>query len=564
MVIRDDLAALLHAALEDAQARGDLPAVSVGEIPVERPQRPEHGDYASSVALKLARAARGRPLEIAARIAARLPSSPLVERVEVAPPGFVNFWLSPAWLREQVAEITRLGPRFGAVDLGRGVRVQVEFVSANPTGPIHVGGGRGAAPGDCLAGVLAACGYDVQREYYVNDAGSRMEAFYQSVYARYLEALGRAATLPPDGYYGAYVADLARELAAEVGPGYLDLPAEQATRELGDRAIRQMIAEAREDLARLGVRFDRWYSEQSLYERGAVQAAIARLRERGYIAEREGATWFVSSALGEDKDNVLIRSNGVPTYFSSDIAYHWDKLAERGFDWVIDLWGADHQGHVPRMKAAINALDLDPQRLHILIYQLVTLKRGGEVVRVSKRAGDIITLREVLDEVGADACRFFFLARAADSPMDFDLELAKQQSSENPVYYVQYAHARIASILRYASGEAEEGGEHRPPADLLRGEPDLSLLTAPPEFALIRKMLELPEIVAVVARDLAPHHLPYYAQELAAVFHGFYRDCRVVSDDVPLSRARLALVQAAKTALANALGLMGVSAPERM
>lgn len=563
-MIRDDLAALVRAAIDEAQARGDLPAVSVGEVPIERPQRPEHGDYASSIALKLARAARGRPLDIAERIAAHLPGSALVGRVEVAPPGFVNFWLNETWLRQQVAEITRLGAHFGHVDRGHGARVQVEFVSANPTGPIHVGGGRGAALGDCLARVLAASGYEVQREYYVNDAGSRMEAFYQSVYARYREAHGWPAALPADGYHGAYVADLARALAAELGPGYLELPAADATRELGQRALQRMIAQAREDLALMGVHFDRWYSEQSLYERSAVQAAIERLRAQGYIAEREGAIWFASSALGEDKDNVLVRSNGIPTYFASDIAYHWDKLVERGFDVVIDIWGADHQGHVPRMKAAIGALGLDPQRLHILIYQLVTLKRGGEVVRVSKRAGDVITLREVLDEVGADACRFFFLARAAESPMDFDLELAKRQSNENPVYYVQYAHARIASILRYAAGEAEAGSENPPPAGLLTGEADLSLLTQPPEFALIRKMLELPEVVEVVARDLAPHHLPYYAQELAAVFHGFYRDCRVVSDDVPLSRARLALVQAAKTTLANALGLMGMSAPERM
>jgi arginyl-tRNA synthetase len=561
-VIRDELAALLRAAIDEAQARGDLPPVSVPDVPIERPQRAEHGDYASSIALKLARAARGRPLDIAERIAARLPASPVIGRVEVAPPGFVNVWLNDDWLREQVAEITRLGPAWGSVDLGRGVRVQVEFVSANPTGPIHVGGGRGAALGDCLARVLAAAGYEVQREYYVNDAGSRMEAFFQSVYARYLEAHGRPAAIPADGYHGAYVADLGRELAAEHGARYLDAPAAEAVRALGEQALERMIAQARDDLARMGVHFDRWFREQSLYEQGAVRQAIDRLRERGFIGEREGAIWFTSSALGEDKDNVLIRSNGIPTYFASDIAYHWDKLAVRQFDWVIDIWGADHQGHVPRMKAAIAALGLDPQRLHILIYQLVTLRRGGEVVKVSKRAGDVITLREVLDEVGADACRFFFLARAAESAMDFDLELAKQQSNENPVYYVQYAHARIASILRYASGEVDEG--ERPPAGLLEGQPDLSLLRHPAELALIRKMLDLPEVTSLVARELAPHHLPYYAQDLAAVFHAFYRDCRVVSDDVPLSRARLALVRAAKITLANTLGLMGMSAPERM
>ncbi|MBI3966113.1 MAG: arginine--tRNA ligase [Chloroflexi bacterium] len=547
------LASLVDQALQAAQAVGDLPALSRPEIEITRGARPEHGDYASNVGMKLARAARAAPMKIAEVVVKHLPESELVARAEVAPPGFINFTLRPDWLTKQVESILAEGSRFGDVDLGGGARVQIEFVSANPTGPLHAGAARGAALGDALANILTAAGYEVQREYYVNDAGSRMDVFYQSVYARYLQACGRDGKVPEEGYHGHYVLDAAQELRAEHGDRFLDGDANAAATGLGQLALHRMVQGAREDLDRMGVHFDNWYSEQSLYNRGTVLGTVELLEERGQVVRREGAVWFVTTAEGDEKDNVLVRSNGSPTYFASDIAYHRDKFLDRGFDQVIDIWGADHHGHVPRMKAAVGALGVSPDRLTILLYQLVTLKRGNEVVRLSKRTGDIIALREVLDEVGADATRFFLLQRSANSQMEFDLELAKEQKPENPVFYVQYAHARIASIQRHAEaqGVAGAGG-------------DVSLLTSQPELTLIRKLLQFPDVVAESARQQAPHHLTYFAQELAATFHAFYRDCRVVSDDPALSAARLLLVRAAKVVLARALGLMGVTAPERM
>ncbi|MDP2954351.1 MAG: arginine--tRNA ligase, partial [Chloroflexota bacterium] len=388
---------------------------------------------------------------------------------------------------------------------------------------------------------------------YVNDAGNQMDAFYRSLYARYRQALGQPAELPPNGYVGSYLLDLAREIAAEMGDSFLKLPEDEAVARLGQIGLDRMLAAIRADLEMVGVEFDLWFRERSLYREGQYDKAMALLRQGGYTAEKEGALWFASTALGEDKDNVLVRSTGIPTYFASDVAYHYNKFAERGFDRVINLWGADHQGHVPRMKAVVSALGIDPQRLEVIITQMVALRRGEEVVKVSKRSGELITLRELVEEVGPDACRFFFLSRSADSQMDFDLELAKKQSEDNPVYYVQYAHARIASILRLAQerGIDYSGG-------------DVSLLVSDPEQALVRQMLLLPEIVELVARTLEPHHLPHYAQELATVFHQFYKQCRVVSDDAALTAARLKLVAAAQATLARTLGLMGMTAPERM
>jgi arginyl-tRNA synthetase len=398
---------------------------------------------------------------------------------------------------------------------------------------------------------LSAAGYAVEREYFVNDAGSRMELFYQTAYARYAQALGREEEIPAEGYHGSYMVELAHNLANEFGDRFLNIPLDQATRELGQLAVSRMIEAAKRDMADLGVNYECWFSEQSLYDESAVNNTLNLLRERGFTDEREGALWFTSSQLGEDKDNVLIRTNGAPTYFASDIAYHYNKFITRKFDRVIDILGADHQGHVPRMKAAATALGIDPNRLQIIVHQMITLRRGEEIVRMSKRTGDLVSLREVLDEVGADACRFFFLSRSSDSQMDFDLELAKTQSNENPVYYVQYAHARIASILRNAG-------------DVEFSDGNVELLTTEPEQALIRKMIQLPELVEAAATRLEPHHLPYYAQDLAAVFHSFYKQCRVLSDDVELTKARLRLVLAAKIVLARTLRLMGVGTPEVM
>jgi arginyl-tRNA synthetase len=553
MLIKHEIAGLVADAVARAQEEGDLPPLALPEVTVERPSREEHGDYAASLPMKLARAARSDPLAVAEAIAKHVRASDAIAEVAVAPPGFINFRLGDAWLARQVDAILAQGEQFGDVPLGQGQRLQVEFVSANPVGPLHVGNGRGLAIGDTLAAVLAAAGYAAEREYLVNDAGTQTETFASTLYARYQQLFGREVEIPEGGYLGRYMVELAEGLKAEHGEAFLRPPGEPWPSELHEVGVAKMLAIIRDDLAAMGVDYDVWFNEKSLYAAGSYERAMELLRERGVVAEKEGAIWFTSSALGEDKDNVLVRSSGSPTYFASDIAYHYDKFLLRGFERVINVWGADHQGHVPRMQAAVAALGVDPERLDIIIYQLVTLHRGAEIVRLSKRTGEMITLRELVEEVGADACRFFFLARAADSHMDFDLELAKQQSAENPVYYVQYAHARIAGILAHA---VEQGVDY--------ADGDLALLRHPAELALIRKMLLLPEVVEGVARTLEPHHLPHYALELATVFHDFYEKCRVVSDDLPVSKARLKLVAACKNALVRTLGLMGVSAPDRM
>ena len=553
IVVKQRLIELLTQAASEAQQLGKLPSIALPEVTIERPQNPEHGDYASSFPLKLARAVGVSPLTIADDIVGLMVPSPEIDTIAVAPPGFINFTLKSDWLTGQVDSILAAGDSYGNVDLGQGSRVQVEFVSVNPTGPLHVGHGRGAILGSTLANVLAADGYKVEKEYYINDAGSQIDAFCRSLYTRYQQCLGIDAEMPSDGYFGSYVIDLAKEIMAEEGDRFLTLPGQEAISQLGRLGLEKIVNQIKSDLELLGVSFDVWFSERSLYDNGQYQTAMSLLRQAGYIREKEGATWFVSTALGEDKDNVVVRSDGSPTYFASDIAYHYNKFLERKFDRVINIWGADHQGHISRMKAVVGALGVSPERLEVIISQMVTLRRGKELVRVSKRSGDIITLREVVDEVGTDACRFFFLSRSADSQMDFDLELAKRESADNPVYYVQYAHARIASILRLAQQREinyEDG--------------DVSLLSSEPELTLIRKMLLLPEIVEIVAHTLEPHHLTYYAQDLATVFHSFYKQCRVISRSEALTKARLKLVEAAKVVLAKTLHLMGMTAPEKM
>lgn len=552
-MITTELRSMLRAAIERAQQAGDLPTVPVPDIALERPQNPAHGDYAANLALRLARTARMAPLAIAGAITRHLALPPSVATVEVAPPGFINITLSDEWLRGQVGEITRLGSAYGSVDIGNGRRVQVEFVSANPTGPLHVGAGRNAALGDSLSNVLAAAGYRVDREYYINDAGSQVAAIGASVYARYCQALGRDEPLPEDGYPGEYVVDVAKQIAAEHADEFLGLGRDEAIPAITRAAMEIILSWIRRDLERMNVKFDVWFSEQSLYDGGAYQEAMNLLRQRNFVTERDGAVWFASSELGEDKDNVLVRSNGQPTYFASDVAYHYDKLVRRGYDWVLDVWAADHQGHVPRMKAVVGALGIDPERITLVIYQLVNLIRDGKPVKMGKRTGEFVSLGEVLDEVGPDAVRFFLVARSADAMMDFDLDLAKQESNENPVYYVQYAHARVASILRNAPPEALKAGPAR-----------LSLLSHDSELQLLRKMSQLPELVEFAAVNLAPHHLPYYAQEVASAFHAFYRDCRVLTEDPELTRARVHLMRACQVVLGNTLALIGVSAPEQM
>jgi len=553
LMLKQKLIELLRQAASEAQQLGKLPSVTLPEIVIEHPQNPEHGDYASSFPLKLARATGVSPLTIANEMVTLIVPGPEIDKITVAPPGFINFTLNSDWLTSQVGSILLAGDSYSNIDLGQGSRVQIEFVSVNPTGPLHVGHGRGAILGSTLANVLTDAGYEVEKEYYINDAGSQIDAFYRSLYVRYQQRFGIDTEMPADGYLGYYMVDLAKEIIAEEEDRFLNLPQEEAISQLGQLGLEKIVELIKSDLELLGVSFDVWFSERSLYDEGQYQEAMSLLRQGGYIAEKEGATWFVSTALGEDKDNVVVRGDGSPTYFATDIAYHYNKFLERKFDRVINIWGADHQGHISRMKAVVSALGITPERLQVIISQMVTLRRGQELVRVSKRSGDIITLREVIDEVGADACRFFFLSRSADSQMDFDLELAKKQSADNPVYYVQYAHARIASIIRLAQ---QKGISYR--------DGDVSLLVTEPELALIRKMLLLPELVEIIAYTLQPHHLPYYAQDLATVFHGFYKQCRVISQDEVLTKARLKLVEAAKLVLAKTLQLMGMTAPEKM
>ncbi len=553
MTLKQRLSDLLTQAASQAQQSGKLPSVTLPDIVIERPQNPEHGDYASSFPLKLAKLAGTKPMIIAEELVGLATPIPEIDSMVVAPPGFINFTLKSDWLTQQVESILQAGESYGDIDLGQGSRVQVEFVSINPTGPLHVGHGRGAILGSTLANILTAAGYQVEREYYFNDAGSQIDIFKRSLYARYQQCLGTEADVPSDGYLGNYMIDLAKEIITEEGDKFHTLPESEAVSQLGQLGVDRIIKQIKADLELLGVNFEVWFTEQSLYDNGQYDTVMSLLRQEGHLDEKDGATWFVSTALGEDKDNVVVRSDGLPTYFAADIAYHYNKFLERKFDRVIDIWGADHQGHVSRLKAAVGALGIDPERLELIIHQMVTLRRGSDVVRVSKRSGDIITLREVVEEVGIDACRYFFLSRSADSQMDFDLELAKKESQDNPVYYIQYAHARIASILRKAN-------ESR----VIRSNGDVSLLTTTPELTLIRKLLLLPELIEIVSQTLEPHHLTYYAQDLATTFHSFYKQCRVISKNEALTQARLKLVEATKIVLARTLHLMGMTAPERM
>ena len=552
-MLKQELARCLRQAVLKAQQEGALASAALPEVLIEHPQNPEHGDFASGLPLRMARAMRMSPMAIAEKISEHIVPPPQIDKVWIAPPGFINFILREGWLSTEVESILAAGESYGDIDLGKGKRVQLEFVSVNPTGPLHVGHGRGAVLGSTLANVLTVSGYAVEKEYYTNDMGNQIANFGRSLYARYQQCLGKEAAMPPDGYHGNYMIDLAKEIIQEQGDRFLMLSETEAASQLAEVGVARMLQRIKQDLEPLNVVFDTWFSERSLYQGGQYSKAMELLQSGGYIAKKENATWFESSSLGEDKDNVLVRSDGSPTYFASDIAYHYNKFVERKFDRVIDIWGADHQGHVPRMKAVLKALGCDHEQLKVIICQLVTLRRGEEIVKVSKRSGDIVTLQEVIEEVGPDACRFIFLSRSADSQMDFDLELAKKQSADNPVYYVQYAHARIASILRLAKQQE---------IDCSQG--DVSLLTTEPELTLIRCLILLPEIVERVAVTLEPHHLPYYAQDLATVFHSFYKQCRVVSKDEALTKARLKLVKATQIALAKVLRLMGMTAPEKM
>ena len=561
-LVRDRLVALLREAVARSQATGYLPSVALPDITVERPARVEQGDFATNFALRAKRAVGPRgpnPMDIAGAISAQIAQDPpaYLAGVEAAPPGFLNFTLADDWLRQQVDAILTDGQLFGSVPIGNQGRVQVEFVSANPTGPIHVGTARNAALGDSIARVLACAGWQVQREYYYNDAGAQMEHLARSIWKRYQQALGRDIALTEDDYQGEYILELAQDILREHGDRFASVPQDQAA-EIGALAERRIMNWIETDLERLRVHFDSWFSEARVIREGDFQRVLDLLRERGLVYEREGAQWLRSQDLGDERDRVLIRSDGRPTYTATDIAYHYDKFFVRAFDRVIDVWGADHQGQVPSMKAIVKNLGAEPERFDIVIYQMINVLRHGEVVRMGKRAGNFVTLSEVLDEVGVDATRWFLVSRSSDSMMDFDLDLAAKQSTENPVYYVEYAHARLAKVLRDAD----------PGVDWRAG--DVQLLTQPAEMALIRRMLQLPEVVELAARNLAPHHIPHYAYELARATQAWYdsgndeRTLRILCEDRSVQAARLKLAAAARQVLANALDLVGVIAPDSM
>jgi arginyl-tRNA synthetase len=499
--------------------------------------------------------AKRSPRDLAEDLAARLDlPSHLVERVEVAGAGYINLYLKADWWRGGLREVLHQGEGYGKAEVGNGRRVLVEFVSANPTGPLHVGHGRGAALGDALANLLSFMGFEVKREYYINDAGTQMEILGRSVWARYQEILGMDASFPENGYQGEYIRDLAFELTREREKGLLDLPPGEGIDLCRKFASARILEGIRQDLGLFGVSFDEWFSESSLYEHNELPRAIAELEERGLTYRKEGALWFSSSRFGDDKDRVLIRETGEPTYFASDVAYHADKF-RRGFSLLIDIWGADHHGYIPRMKALVQALGHPADSLQVLLVQLVNLLRGAKPVAMSTRAGEFISLEEVISEVGADAARFLFLTRRCDSHLDFDLEVAKAQSMENPVYYVQYAHARLCSVAR----EAKKAGY-----DLARLEPDLSLLSGEEDLSLIKALVLYPEVLQASAFAYEPHRITTYLQELASRIHSYYNKYRFLSEDRARSEARLYLAQAMLIVLRSGLSLLGVAAPERM
>ncbi len=554
--VKKTLVELLEGAIRSGGGEGLLPGVEHPPIEVEWTKDPSHGDYASNIAMVLASQARKNPREIARILSERIKDpAGILERVEIAGPGFMNFFIREGVLTRLLEEVERQGERYGSSALGKGRRVQVEFVSANPTGPLHIGHARGAVVGDVMANILEASGYRVFREYYINDAGNQMNNLGKSVFLRYRELLGEKEEFPEGCYRGEYIRQLAAELLRRDGERYREMDPGEVIRLFTDHAAGAILEEIQEDLRGFGVVFDLYFSESELYREEGVTRLLRELQEKGFIY-REGETlWFRTSEFGDEKDRVVVRQNGEPTYFAADIAYHRNKF-QRGFETVIDIWGADHHGYIPRMSAAVQALGYPKESLKVILVQLVNLLREGKPVAMSTRSGEFVTLREVVDEVGKDAARYNFLMRRSDSHLDFDLELAKRQSNENPVYYVQYAHARICSILRMAAerGIAVPGF----------GRMDSTRLKLPEEADLIKAITRFPEVVEGAAATLEPHRLTFYLNDLASLFHSYYNRNKVVSDDDALTGARLFLVRSVRTVLKNALKMLGVSAPEKM
>ncbi|MNW49139.1 Arginine--tRNA ligase [compost metagenome] len=547
--------------LKDAIIEAIVAAEIVGreEVPaivLEVPKDKAHGDLATNAAMQLTRIAKKNPRQIAEALINQLDFSKAgIEKADIAGPGFINFTLGKSYLYPVLEQVYAQGENYGRTSKGSGQKIEVEFVSANPTGSLHLGHARGAAVGDALCNVFDFAGYEVTREYYINDAGNQVVNLSKSIEARYLQELGQDAEMPEDGYHGEDIRGFAKELVAEKGDSLLSFSTEERAAFLSKYGLEKELAKIKRDLERFRVGFDIWYSETSLYKNGLVEASLKDLRDKGQIFEQDGATWLRTTDFGDDKDRVLVKNDGTYTYLTPDIAYHRDKY-ERGYDQMINIWGADHHGYIPRMKAAMEAIGKDPNKLTVLIAQMVSLFQDGEKVKMSKRTGKAVTMVDLMDEVGVDAIRYFFTMRSMDSHLDFDMDLAISTSNENPVYYVQYAHARVCSIFR----QAEEQGIAAPePKDA-----NLSKLTAEHEYNLLRKLGELPEEINLAADNYAPHRLVRYVYELAALFHSYYRAERVITEDAEQTAARLVLLGAVRTTIANVLRLIGVSAPDRM
>ncbi|MGD6856124.1 arginine--tRNA ligase [Bacillus infantis] len=527
----------------------------IPDVILETPKEKAHGDYSTNMAMQLARVAKKAPRMIAEQLIENFDSSKAsIEKIEIAGPGFINFYMNNSYLTNLIPAVLDAGDQYGETNTGNGQKVQIEFVSANPTGDLHLGHARGAAVGDSLSSILAKAGYDVSREYYINDAGNQINNLALSVEARYFQALGMEKEMPADGYHGADIIGIGQKLAEEFGDKYVNADEQERFDAFREYGLKYEMEKLKKDLEDFRVPFDVWYSETSLYQNGKIDNALKALKENGHVYEEEGATWFRSTEFGDDKDRVLIKNDGSYTYLTPDIAYHKDKL-ERGFEKLINVWGADHHGYIPRMKAAIQALGYGKDALEVEIIQLVHLYKNGEKMKMSKRTGKAVTMRDLVDEVGLDAVRYFFAMRSADTHMDFDLDLAVSQSNDNPVYYAQYAHARISSILR----QGEEQGL------ALSSDADFSLISAEKEIDLLKKLGEFPQAVAEAAEKRMPHRITNYIFELASAFHSFYNAEKVLDSDNPeKTKARLGLIKAVQTALRNALQLIGVSAPEKM
>lgn len=587
--MKDQLKELIESALASLIAQQSLPAdVSSADVQLERTKDRSHGDFASNIAMVLAKPAKMNPRQIATLIVDALPQHEMIEKVEIAGPGFINFSLSASSRQQVVADVLKKAGQFGLSNYGNGQKVQVEFVSANPTGPLHVGHGRGAAYGSVVSSLLKAVGFDVHREYYVNDAGRQMDILATSVWLRYLEKCGEQFTFPSNGYRGEYVLDIAETLKQQHGNAlfhtaslvfdgvpadepqggdkelHIDGLTQQAKNLLGAEVYRQLfdlglnaiLDDIRNDLAGFGAEYDEWFSERSLVESGVVDEAVEQLKAANMLYQQDGAWWFKSTDFGDEKDRVVVRDNGQATYFASDVAYHLNKF-NRGFDQIIDIWGADHHGYITRVKASMEALNQDVSKLKVLLVQFAVLYRGKEKVGMSTRSGEFVTLRELRDEVGKDAARFFYVMRGADQHMDFDLELAKSQSNDNPVYYVQYAHARVCSVFRQLA-------ERQMNWDEQTGKDNLSLLTEDHEQALFTMLSRYPEVVELAAITHTPHLLAHFLMDLARDFHTYYNAHQFMTDNIDLSQARLTLITAVRQVIANGLGLMGVSAPQSM